>query len=106
MPAATVARPARAVPDTARRQPQASHIDLTERNQFAVTKPAPHHSSSHATSLDPEDTTTNSRQARSITERQWVPAGRFSSYSRHSSGTLERCPVRAFKETNGAPKSR
>ena len=70
MPAATVARPARAVPDTARRQPQASHIDLTERNQFAVTKPAPHHSSSHATSLDPEDTTTNSRQARSITERQ------------------------------------
>ena len=71
MPAATVARPARAVPDTARRQPQASHIDLTERNQFAVTKPAPHHSSSHATSLDPEDTTTNSRQARSITERQW-----------------------------------
>ena len=76
MPAATVARPARAVPDTARRQPQASHIDLTERNQFAVTKPAPHHSSSHATSLDPEDTTTNSRQARSITERQWLYPGK------------------------------
>jgi len=71
MPAAAVARPARAVPDTARHQPQASHIDLTERNQFAVTKPAPHRSSNHAMSLDPEDTTTNPRQARSITERQW-----------------------------------
>jgi hypothetical protein len=23
-----------------------------------------------------------------------------------SSGALERCPVRAFKETNGTPKSR
>jgi len=33
-------------------------------------KPAPHRKSNHATLPDPEDTTTNSRQARSITERQ------------------------------------
>jgi hypothetical protein len=36
-------------------------------------KPAPYRKSNHATSPDPEDTTTNFRQARSITERQWVP---------------------------------
>ena len=32
--------------------------------------------------------------------------GRVTRYLPQSSGVQERCPVRAFKETNGTPKSR
>ena len=34
------------------------------------------------------------------------PCGRVTRYLPQSSGARERCPVRAFKETNGTPKSR
>ena len=34
------------------------------------------------------------------------PCGELATSSPQSSGTQERCPVRAFKETDGTPKSR
>lgn len=48
----------------------------------------------HATSLDPQDTATNSRQARSITERQWVRDGEDTrgSYGAARKPTRERDP--------------